>query len=241
MWSIRHWPWWVWVVAVCGTMLCLLLSAGIVYRQASVRALQATIADLQAAGLPALPADLFARAPSVDRDRQERLWRIIDDSSGAWRTLNPPRGMDGYFDRENADKLAQDYAEVLAGSAATRSRWRALRQEGPLVISSFGWLQQDFSNPTTMGLAEAFKVRQPNLKNICELAQAFAIESHLSDDPRAALAELDALVAASDRSASLIDALVATNMQAIRDSAWLEATLRGTDPTPWTDNMPRPL
>jgi hypothetical protein len=191
----RQWPWWGWVIAVGCTAVGMLLSAGIVYRQISLRSLEATIAQLQADGRPALPADLYAIAPTVDRDRQERLWRIINDTSGVWRNLNPTGGMEGRFDPSRTpQKRTLDSEAILAGSEVNRAQWRTLHREGPVVISGFGWLRQDFPVPDAISSVQATSLRIPNLLSLRGLGDSLATESRLSQNPQQALEDLDALV-----------------------------------------------
>ena len=242
MWDPRRWPWWGWVIVVVCTVLGVLFSGGVAYRQASLQALHATISEIRTAGRPALPADIFALAPSVDQDRQERLWRVVTDTSGGWWRLQGTGGMEGRFDRSRSPgKLALDSEAMLHGSAANREQWRALHREGPVIISGFGWLRRDVSDPTTIGLERAAATRIPNLLSLRGLGNALATESRLAEDPLHALRDLEALVQAMEKPVSLIDAMIVIAIQSIRDSTWLEATLRGVDPDPWVDLMPRPL
>jgi hypothetical protein len=137
--------------------------------------------------------------------------------------------------------LAKNSQAMLDGSHSMRSQWRALHREGPVVVSLLGWLSADFKDPSQIGSTESIMSRTPNLLTLRGLANALATEARLEADPRPSLADLDALITATAHPGGVIDAMVLVHIQRIRDSAYLEATLRGTDVEPWLQDCPSTL
>jgi hypothetical protein len=236
----RTWPWWIWVLLLVAVLVSILLSGALVIRSQGQRELRLVIDDLHARGLPVLPADLVARAPTVDAGRQARAWALFG-GGGSWTEANvntyglqaiadsARRKKDGKID----DRIASESARIIAASATARAEWRRLWQEGPVVLSAFGWLRAHLPDPEQAGFASMAATPIPSLLQVRYLASALATEARLAADPAPALADLDALVAAHQPSGSLIDAMIAIAIAAIRDDAWLEAVARGGEPRPW--------
>ena len=128
--------------------------------------------------------------------------------------------------------------QMAADSAGVRAAWLALVAEGPVILSGYGWMAADFPQPAAIGVIKAASLRLPNLMAVRILANSYAAAALGASDPRADLHGLDTLVDALQPSASLIDAMILVAICNIRDNAWLEATCRGTDPTPWIAHCP---
>lgn len=232
----RRWPWWGWAVAVAVLLLCVAATALLSHRQHGLGELRTLVRDLQADGRGVVPADLIARAPAVDRARQARLWGLVGNSGGGWAgNLNVRTfGLDARcaMPKEIARRDAE-VERILTASASDRQAWRKLYQEGPVVISAFGWLAEDIPDPADAGIAKTAAVRLSNLLAMRALATALATEAFRAGDPLPALADLDALVAAQQPVGSLIDAMILLAVCSIRDQAWLDAVSRGAEPGPW--------
>lgn len=238
----RHWPWWGWVVAVAATVATVLLSGALAYRQNGIHALRLELTRAQAAGRGAFPEDLLARAPAIDVKRQERAQRLLTDSSSpGYGAFGDVSGMRAHFaaPRERA-KVDSDMTRLLAVSTVDRAEWRAINAEGPTPLSWLAWWLTNHPGPAVAAL-DLDQIRFTSLLRARELAQAFATEAYLATDPRPALAAGDALVAAMDQPQSLLDAMIRMAIADIQDDAWLEATLRGIDPTPWCAAPPHTL
>ena len=242
MWDPRRWPWWGWVLAVCGAFVCVVLSAAFAWREMGIRSLKAEITQLQTAGRPALPGDLWRLIPPHDPERQERVWLLVSDASSPWLLLKDTAGMEARTTSGAAlGDLAKNSQAILDGSHSMRSQWRALHREGPVVVSLLGWLSADFKDPSQIGMTESLMSRIPNLLTLMGLANALATAARLEADPRASWADLDALITATAHPGGVIDAMISMAIRRIRDSAYLEATLRGTDVEHWIQDCPSTL
>ncbi len=226
------------MAAAVALLLCIVATLLLGYRQYGLGDLRTLASKMQAEGRGVVPADLIARAPMVDRARQERLWAIIGNGSGGWVGSMPvlAYGLDARC--AAARDIAKRDAEterILTASAGDREAWRKLRQEGPVTISVLGWLAEDLPDPASAGVFKTAQSRIPNLLGVRALATALATEARSAADPRSALADLDALVSAQRPVGSLIDAMILMPTSNIRDLAWLEAASREIDPAPWID------
>ncbi len=232
-------PWWGWLLIVLGVLGIALLSTALVIRQRGWHELNALTDRIRAEGRGLTPADLVAEAPEVDPARQERAWALVG-STGLYPEMRTKTwGMTALEPwLKDPAKLTQDSAQLLLDSASCRQQWRELRAEGPVVLSLLGWLKHDLPEPEKAGIAKMAACRIPNLMAMRQLANAFATEARLAPDPRSALAELDAVVGSCTPTGSLIDAMIAIAVSAIRDEAWLEAATRGIDPALWIVHQP---
>lgn len=230
-----RWPWWVWVVAGALVVIALVVTPLAFLRLHGQAKLQGVLADLRTKNLIYLPADFVALAPMVDEDRQERVWaqqqRILNEK---WAQLKFTTSMD----RLSLKPTARVDQSLADDSLTERTAWRALYQEGPVILGGFGWIRRDFPHPETIGINQAVLLRVANLLASRALAFSIAAAVLLSKDPRTDLADLDALVRAMESPGSVIDAMVLCAVANVRDQAWLEATLRGTDPASWIANRP---
>ena len=239
----RHWPWWGWALCVVATLGTMTLSAALIYRQTGIHLLRAEVARLHAAGYGVVPADLSQQLPLVDRARQNRAWALFGPTGPSWN--EPKYPIAGMTEKKSISSASPESTRIernleiarnLDDSKTARSEWVTLSTEGPLVLTGLGWLTID---PATSSLAD-FEANASNcvasLLRIRQLANAFAVESRTATDPRPALVALDTLVAGQDHPGYLIDAMILLSTSQIRDEAWLEAVLRGTDPQPWLAN-----
>ena len=233
-------PWWGWLLIVLGVLGVALLSTALVIRQRGWHELNALTDRIRAEGRGLTPADLVAEAPVVDVARQERAWALVG-ANGLYPEMRTKTWGMAAWDPSTKDpaKLAKESAQVLHDSATCRQQWRELRAEGHVVLSLFGWLKHDLPEPEKAGIAKMAASRIPNLMAMRQLANAFATEARTAPDPRLALAELDALVSSCSPNGSIIDAMMAIAVSAIRDEAWLEAATRGMDPEGWISLIPQ--
>ena len=230
MWNPRTWPWWTWILVILAMLVALVVSLGLVLRNQGMHELRITIDELHARGFNVLPRDLLARAPAVDPLRQARAWALFGNG-GSWTSRTQPIYGPGAVASGDAEAK-----RILADSAAARSEWRSLYQAGPVVLSLYGWVAAHTPDPDHAGIATLAASPIPSMLNLRNMAEALATEARRADDPRAALADLDALVAAGQPSGSMIDAFTCLAVAGIRDDAWLEAAARGViDPKPWID------
>ena len=235
----RHWPWWGWALCVVATLLIMVLSAALIYRQTGMRELRAEVARLKAEGYGVFPADLVALAPDVDQNRQEHAWRLLGNNAVIWDYPKVPiEGMMAHYKPSNVHQRDQETQRVLTASESLRAEWRTQTNDGPVVTTILGWIRVDLPHPETAKISKMSSCRVSNLLAGRSLAQAFAAEARTSADPRAALQGLDSLVAAHDYHGTMIDAMVLIALARIRDDAWLEATLRDYDPQPWIAHLP---
>ena len=225
----------MWVATSALLVLALVVSALTILHLQGQAKLEGVLADLRNKNLIYLPAEFAKLAPAVDEDRQERVWaqqqRILKEKWADGRFTN---GMQRF-----SLKLLPRADQQLADDSLTeRTAWRALYQEGPVVVGSFGWIRRDFPTPDTIGIAQSVQLCIPNLLATRALASSIAAAALSAKDPRADLADLDALVGAMESGGTLIDAMILIAISNIRDQAWLEATLRGVDPAPWIAQRP---
>ena len=239
----RHWPWWGWALCVVATLLIMVLSAALIYRQTGMRELRAEVARMQAAGYGVVPADLSKLMPTVDRARQNRAWTLFGSAGPSWKEPKYPfAGMAARFSisSKKPEKARIEHqaeiARLLEDSKTARSDWATLSSEGPLVLTGLGWLTSDpaTSSPTELETNAARTI--PSILSVRQLANALAVEARVANDPRPALASLDAIIIGQDHPGYLIDAMILFSIMKIRDDSWLEAILRGSDPQPWIAN-----
>ena len=239
----RHWPWWGWALCVVATLLLMVLSAVLIYRQTGMKELRAEVARLKAEGYGVFPADLTKLMPTVDRARQNRAWALFGSAGPSW--TEPKRSFAGVAARLSISSKTPEKARIehqaeiarlLDDSKTARADWAALSSEGPLDLTGLGWLTSDpaTSSPTVLEANASNNII--SLLCVRQMANALAVEARMTSDPRPALASLDALVTGLDHPGYLIDAMILVAIMQIRDEAWLEAVLRGTDPQPWISN-----
>ena len=239
----RHWPWWGWALCVVATLLIMVLSAALMYRQTGMRELRAEVARMQAAGYGVVPADLSKLMPTVDRARQNRAWALFGSAGPSWKEPKYPfAGLAARFSisSRSPEKARIEHqaeiARLLEDSKTARADWATLSSEGPLVLTGLGWLTSDPATSSRTDLETNAAKTIPSLLQVRQLANVLAVEARVATDPRPALASLDAIITGQDHHGYLIDAMTLIAAMQIRDDAWLEAVLRGTNPQPWISN-----
>ena len=239
----RHWPWWGWALCVVATLLTMVLSAALMYRQTGMRELRAEVARMQAAGYGVVPADLSKLMPTVDRARQNRAWALLGSAGPSWKEPKFPfAGLAARFSisSRSPEKARIEHqteiARLLEDSKTARADWATLSSEGPLVLTGLGWLTSDPATSSRTDLETNAAKTIPSLLQVRQLANVLAVEARVATDPRPALASLDAIITGQDHHGYQIDAMILIMVMQIRDDAWLEAVLRGTNPQPWLSN-----
>ena len=239
----RHWPWWGWALFVVATLLLMVMSAALVYRKTGMRELRAEVALLHAAGYGVVPADLSKLMPAVNRARQNRAWALFGSAGPIWKESKYPlAGISARLSipsKSPENERIKQRAEIfrlLDDSKTARADWATLSSEGPLVLTGLGWLTSDPATSSPTDLETNASNTIPSLLNVRQMANALAVEARVASDPRPALASLDAIITGQDHRGYLIDAMILIAVMQIRDDAWLEAVLRGTDPQSWISN-----
>jgi hypothetical protein len=220
--------WWWWLIAI----VLLVATALIAVRIGGQRRLEATQAELRAAGFAVTPVELVAQAPPVDVDRQNRLWRLVGWPAPGWmdehqrvpisRTLAEPPPMAP----ADVDRLDR----VLAAAAPDLDELDRIFAEGPVLLSGLGWVERDPTRLASVDIATIAATRIPNLLAVRALCQVSAHRAVAAADPEADLRRLDAILDAQRHPAVLIDGFIAIAASAIRDQAHAWLALRGRLP-----------
>nr|MBA3687053.1 hypothetical protein [Planctomycetota bacterium] len=217
----RRLQWWEWAVAIA-LLLGATLVCGIwgLIRHGD-RLWQKTIADLAARGHPVSIAEYAATCPPVDRARQAAwsAWCARGVSTNLFsHTATVPAWL-----ASGAAELPEKLAAELARSDGDFAAARLLLRDDALVIGLAGHVHELLDDPLDQARLERFTAeRLTKLLEIRELANHLHLHA-LRDRGGVALDDLDRLQRAlTAKPGCLIDAMIASSVHIIRDSAYLQ-------------------
>lgn len=237
--NLRCIPWWVWPIAVLILLIATALCAIMIMRDGAMKELRQLAAKLEASGRGITVQHLVDSAPVVDPGRQAAAWALLGGSTSIKDPAVPVWGMRARFPvQADAARMAAETEAFLAATQAKREAWRRLHAEGPVTLGLLGWIREDLPDPPRASLVDASTCRTMNTQIALQLGTSFATEARAATDPMEALADLDALIAATGHRSSIIDTMILLRLGEMRDEAYLEATLRGADTTEWSDDAP---
>ena len=102
-------------------------------------------------------------------------------------------------------------------------------RDGPVCLTSLGWIRQDEERLASSRVSER-QLRFAHLLRLREAHRWFALEAMTADDPTASLDALDALAAALSSPGCLIDAMIVRACGSMRDRAFARLAVRGELP-----------
>lgn len=219
--------WWHWIIVTVLAIVTVALVVAFTMRQNGLEAWRAYEAQATASGALIRSEEWFAQQPTYDEALHERWWRESEayGSSGAsWSDLG------GYLDLADVvlgdpESLDPMFARHLQSEAATYQRLRELIREPDLHISLAPYVVIDSG-----GDPEAFDAhaaRFTSLLTLRDLACALTFELHFGADSDLAARDLTALIHRIGQPESLLDAMIAVSVAAIRDEAMLLAVVTG--------------
>ncbi len=219
--------WYHWTVATITLLVLVPVVAAMAWRAEGFRRYDAVVAEQKARGVSTTLDELIALAPAVDRTRQRR-WR-------AWMDRGLNIGVDSvHLDSAGFDDWATGVtsgppAKVLDDLRKVETYLadgRALLAEGPAVLTGFGWMDEHFAS----GRRDCLHASMLPLANLltCRLmASGSGVAALVADQPTSDLAALDGMSASFAASATMIDAMIAIALDAIRDEAYLRLAVLG--------------
>lgn len=219
--------WWMWVIAV----VLVLTSLALALRVHGMINFNGLMSDIRASGLPVDAETLIARAPAVDATRQAQLLKLMQ-SRAPWPEGISKQSMYRDLDEPRPDPArTAAVASALAAGASDVAELARIMDQGPIVVSTYGWIERDPASLRQLTIAELSTASVPNLLMCRGFAQWWALEARRADDPEPALSRLDAWCASHTCSAILIDSMVEWAVAEIRDDIhlWL-ATRDRLDP-----------
>jgi hypothetical protein len=233
--------WWFWLLI----LVALAVSALVAVHIAGMRRLDDLQAELRGLGYATTMEELVALAPPVDRDRQDRFRRIME-SRGPWME-NVHHAMPSMTlsEQRHQPKDLERRDRALRDGATDMQAITSLFDEGPVELSMFGWCERDPAKLRTISLSTAAATPLPHLLAVRAFANWWSIRSCLDSDPEPHLRNLDRLAASMHRPGTLIDAMIAIAVSAIRDQThlWLATRDRLGEErlSAWSTEMPHHL
>jgi hypothetical protein len=230
--------WWHLAIATVVLLIAALIATAYAWRAMGRGQYLAVVEQLRAAGRPASVDDFVALAPPVDRPLQDAWDAWQKRRSSGSSAASYPIDLGGSLGRQqkawDAWVVGQgprpaDVEAIIARFAPDQADALRLLRQGGLVLSGFGWMAKDLP-PDKRSLPFTSALTLPNLLVVREVAVWLHHAAVLAEDPRQHLADLDALVAAMERPATLIDAMIALAIANIRDRTYIELALLGRLP-----------
>ncbi len=219
--------WWHWLLLILGFILTIVFVVLLSLRSMGRSDYQRVIADIRAQGKIATLDEFIASAPAVDialQDEWDQWSKHAPDYPINIRSGKP-------IDYRAWEKFILGQGsippDVLADLNSTRASFEpALRmlRTGKLVTTAFGWIAQDLP-PEKRAQQPGLEIRIPNLLTCRSLTNWLHHEACTAADPSIALADLRHLHHAMQRSACLIDSMIAIAVGSIRDQAYLHLQL----------------
>jgi hypothetical protein len=215
--------WWMWVVAV----VLVLSAASIAFRLHGFAAYREIQDELRTLGFSTTMEELVAQGPSVDQDRQERLYRLMNSRVGWVENISFALP---FQDLQELRPSQQDLIKrdgALTASSGDIAAIAAILAEGPIELSLFGWCERDPVKLRSIDILAASSTRLPNLLSTRAIANWLGIRACLDADPEPHLRSLDRLIAGMDHPGTLIDAMIGVACRSIRDQTHLWLASRG--------------
>lgn len=237
--AVLHLPWWVWVL---GLVLTVLLGFGLVRAHGAQR-WRAVQRDIAACGLETDPVRWVARAPVPDPARQAELRRLLKVLGGkgslarGWHPAIPG------LRTEDEDK--QKSARLLASGGNDLHEVEALLDQGPVLLSSLGWITRDGAQLRAMTPTDLSFTDYPGWLEARAVAALWANQAAISDDPLPSLRRLEQWAAACEPGGLLIDTMIGMELDGCRNEILLWLACHGRLPEPeacrWLAEPPHQL
>jgi len=189
--------------------------------------LREVLAAQAAAGYGSSLRDLVESAPPVDAERQERVWAWMSDRADP--SISYAKQLDEAWYFEGATEASAEDSGWAKSLRPVMEELRGILREGPLCLTSLGWIRQDEKRLAARRVSER-QVRLPHLLRLREAYRWFAFEAMEADDPAPALQALDALDRALSQPGCLMDTMISVALGAMRDRAYARLALRGNLP-----------
>lgn len=218
--------WWMWL----GLAALLLVCAVAAVRIGGMRRLDAALATVAAAGLPVDTIGYIALAPPVDADRQRRIGRYMLWNAPRWGDEWPTMPFSSLAELRLSKHDRERLERKLAAGRTACAEVGAILDEGPVVLSLYGFCERDPARLRRMDLATVAAMPLPSLLHTRDYVNWWAQQACLAEDPESHLHRLDQLLQGMDHPGSLIDAMIAIACTALRDDAHLWLATRGRLP-----------
>jgi hypothetical protein len=216
----HHLRWWIWPLLI----VLLSMSLMIAIRVHGWTRWQAAQADLERLGIPTTAAAYLATAPPVDHERHQRLERALRTLNLGWNTGLP-------FCDVRTGALAPAIYESLCNSLrladADLREIGSVLDEGPVLLSVFGWIDRDPQSQENFAPEKSFPEAAPSSRATRTCAEMWALRATLDPDPTFGLHRLDQWQKANDQPGLVCDATTAVAISALRDDAYLWLATRG--------------
>ena len=225
-----HLRWWHWLLLIVLFLLLIFSAAVLGLRLSGERRFSEVTEALRSAGKPATIDDVLLVLPPLDEKVQEAWYR--------WAT-SAPTYPDDKFPHEIWRRFVTGHEEL---PAATRRRIEDLRpvmQPARDLLADealrigFSSTVHRFARVEKRTLEEMGAVSAPVIGDLMaarSLAQWFAHEAALAEDPRPALTDLDHLMRRFQQPLSLIDSMILIAIHDTRDQAYRTLALQGRLP-----------
>jgi hypothetical protein len=224
--------WWHWLLLILGFILTIVFVILLSLRSMGRSDYQRVIADIRAQGKIATLDEFIASAPAVDIALQDE-WDLWSKHAPEFPvSISAGKSIDYKAWEKYILGQGSVPSDVLADLNSTRAQFEpALRmlRTGKLVTTAFGWIAQDLP-PEKRAQQPGLEIRIPSLLTCRSLTNWLHHEACTAADPSIALADLRHLHRAMQRSACLIDSMIAIAIGSIRDQAYLHLQLLGRLP-----------
>lgn len=209
--------WWWW--PILAVVLVLIAIASI--RMHGWSRYQAVRDDLVARGMKTTPAEWLALAPPVDAGRQARMRNLLE-GKGDWREWRCGTIRDLREGWNRPAKGTPTVEQTLADGASTVREAERIMDEGPVVLSWYGWANHD----PTVPASTLMNTPVPNLLGTRAIANWWAHSAVTAADPLPYLKRLDQFTDSFNRPGCLIDAMIAVAVASIRDQTYIYLATR---------------
>ncbi len=219
--------WWMWILLV----LVIVFSAIFGMRQHGWTRYQAVQADLKAKGYATTAVELVAKAPPVDKDRQERLWRAMEVMKNhPWAEWQGGTIFERLREKAENDPDRLKISRNLLDGAIDMENLESVLDEGPVELSVFGWIERDPGRLAKKTLWELATSRIPLLLVSRGCAHWWGSQAIAATNPTTALKRLDCWNKSLEKPGTLIDAMIGLAVGEIRDQVYLWLAVRGRLP-----------
>ena len=224
--------WWHWLLLILGFILTIVFVVLLSLRSMGRSDYQRVVSDMRAQGKIATLDEFIASAPAVDIALQEEWDQWSKHAPEYPLPISAGKSVDQSAWEKFIIGQGSVPSNVLADLNSTRAAFEpALRmlRTGKLVTTAFGWIAQDLP-PEKRSQQPGVEIRIPNLLSCRSLTNWLHHEACTAADPSIALADLRHQHRAMQRSACLLDSMMAIAIGSIRDQAYLHLQLLGRLP-----------